>query len=253
VHDDRSAPHRVILNESLANDLFPGEDAVGKRIVAWLDDETPLEIVGVASDVRQFSLGFPAQREFYLSARQRGARSLSFVVRGRDGALPPVAALRDAIRTADPGQPVSRVTPLETYIDGAVATDRFQALLLVLFASLALALAAIGIYGVLAHAVGQRRREIGIRLAMGAERGSVAGLVIRQGFAVALVGAALGLAGAAIAARALRSLLYGVGPVDPLTWVGTTVFVLTVVLLSSWLPARQAARTDPATVLREDS
>jgi putative ABC transport system permease protein len=163
-----------------------------------------------------------------------------------------VPALRDAIRRVDPAQPVSRVTPLESFIDESVATDRFQALLVVLFAVLAASLSAIGIYGVLAHAVGQRRREIGIRMAMGAQRGSVARMVVGEGLLIGLIGAGFGLAGAIAASRALASLLYGVGPVDPLTWAATPVFLLLVVLVSSWLPARQAARTDPATVLRED-
>jgi putative ABC transport system permease protein len=221
-------------------------------MVAWLDDMTPVEVIGVAADVRQFSLDVPPQREFYLSARQRGVRSLSFVVRGLGSELPPVQALRDAIRRVDPAQPVSRVTPLESFNEASVATDRFQAVLVVLFAMLAATLSAIGIYGVLAHAVGQRRREIGIRMAMGAQRGSVARMVIGEGLAIAMIGAGIGLAGAIAASRALASLLYGVGPVDPLTWVATPLFLLLVVLVSSWLPARQAARTDPATVLRED-
>jgi putative ABC transport system permease protein len=250
--DDRGASPRVILNEALARDLFPDEDPLGQRMVAWLDDMTPVEVIGVAADVRQFSLDVPPQREFYLSARQRGVRSLTFVVRGRGAELPPVPALRDAIRRVDPAQPVSRVTPLESFIDESVATDRFQALLVVLFAVLAASLSAIGIYGVLAHAVGQRRREIGIRMAMGAQRGSVARMVVGEGLLIGLIGAGFGLAGAIAASRALASLLYGVGPVDPLTWAATPVFLLLVVLVSSWLPARQAARTDPATVLRED-
>jgi predicted permease len=250
--DDRDAPIRVILNERLARDLFPDEDPLGKRMVVWLDELRPLEIIGVAADVRQFSLDIPAQREFYLSARQRDVRALNFVVRGPGAVPPPAPALRDAVRRADPGQPVSRIVPLESYVDVTVATDRFQALLVLLFAVLAVSLSAIGIYGVLAHAVGQRRREIGIRMAMGAGRSTVARMIVREGLGVALIGASIGLAGAIATARALGSLLFGIGPVDPLTWVATPVFLLAVVLLSSWLPALQAARTEPATVLRDD-
>ena len=250
--DDRGAPDRVILNETLARDLFPDENPVGQRMVAWLDVERSLEVVGVAADVRQYSLRQEAWREFYLPARQRGARSLQFVVRGRGGTEPPAAALREAVWAAAPGQPVSRVVPLDSYLDGALAQSRFQAFLLGLFAVLALMLAAVGIYGVLAQAVADRRREIGVRMAMGAERGAVTAMVVRQRTTVALVGLLIGAAASLAATRVLRSMLFGVGAADPTTYLVTPAFLLTVVLLSSWLPARQAARTDPATVLRDE-
>lgn len=251
--DNRGAPPRVIINQTLADSLFPGEDPIGRRLVAWLGDLEPLEIIGVAADIRQFALNFPPSPAFYVSARQRGTRGLNIVVRFSGDSWPGVTTLRQAVWEVDPRQPVSAVTPLDSYVSANLSGGRFQVLLLLTFAILALALAAIGIYGVLAHTVGERRHEIGIRIAMGAESTTVARMVVGQGMRLALIGLVLGLGGALAASAALRSLLFGVGSVDPLTYVLTPAFLLTVVFLSSWLPARRAARTDPATVLRQEA
>lgn len=250
--DDRDAPHRIVLNERLANDLFPGQDPLGRRVMVWLDEVRPLEVIGVAADVRQYALGSDAGREFYVSARQRGARSLEVVVRGRGGATPAVDEVRGAVWSVDPGQPLARATTLESFVDDGLARNRFEATLMGMFAALALLLAGVGIYGVLAQAVADRRREIGIRIAMGAERREVVGMVVGRGVKLALVGLALGVVGAAAASGALRSMLYEVGTADPLTYALTPLFLLAVVVVSSWLPARQAARTDPAAVLRDE-
>jgi putative ABC transport system permease protein len=242
----------VVLNRTLADALFPDGDPVGQRVVIALDTLTAVPVIGVVSDSRQFGLGRPPAPEFHLSARQAGARSLQLVVRGRDGAAPPADELRRAVWEVDPRQTVPRVSRMENMVDGSLAPSRFQASLVGLFAALAVALAAVGIYGVLVQAVNDRRREIGVRMAMGAQGRALVRMVVGRGLKMGVLGLAVGAVGAVVASRLLESLLFGVAPRDPATFALTPVFLLGVVVLSAWLPARRATRTDPVEVLREE-
>ncbi len=241
----------VLVSQSLAGRLWPGEDAVGRGLVVLLDTLTTARVVGVVGDLRQYSLNRPPRDEFYLSTRQTGRRDVTLVVKGRDSA-PPVAAIRAAVREVDPRQPLTRVATMEDYVGGSLASGRFQALLLGVFAGLAVLLAAVGLYGVLTRSVVERRREIGMRMAVGAERGSVVRMVVGQGLGLAGLGILAGGVGAVLGARVLEAFLFGVEPLDPLTFALTPMLLLSVVFVASWLPARRAARVDPIRALQSD-
>lgn len=241
----------ALVSQRLAGRLWPGEDAVGRRLVVLLDTLTTARVVGVVGDVHQYSLNRTPRDEFYLSTRQTGRRDVTLVVKGRESA-PPVAAVRAAVREIDPRQPLTRVATMEDYVGGSLASGRFQALLLGVFAGLAVLLAAVGLYGVLTRGVVERRREIGVRMAVGAERTSVVRMVVKQGLGLAGLGILLGGVGAVLGARVLGALLFGVEPLDPVTFLLTPLLLLSVVLVSSWLPARRAARVDPLRSLQAD-
>jgi predicted permease len=249
--DDASSEKVVVVNETLAAWLFPDEDPVGRGLVIALDSLRTFRIVGVSADVRQYSFGQRPRPEFWLAARQSRRGSLILVVKGASD-IPPVGSVRDAVRAADPGQPLSRVATMEDYVGRALASGRFQTTVLGVFAALALLLSAVGLYGVLAQSVLERRREIGVRMAMGAEGGEVVRMVVAQGLRVAALGAMVGAVGALLGTRVLDALLFGVGPRDPVAFAVTPVLLLAVALLSSWLPARRAARLDPVESLRAE-
>jgi predicted permease len=243
----------VVINEALAAQFFPGTDPVGRELVIGISEMIHLRVIGVVGDVRQFGLGSAPVPEFYLP--QAGGPSgpgLTFVLRT---AVPPatlIAAVRDAIREIDPEQPLARLEPLTAVLAGSTAGPRFRTGLLGGFAALALLLAALGVYGVMAYAVAQRRRELGIRLALGARPDVLVGRVVGQGMALAAAGVGLGLAGALGATRVLQSVLYGVGPRDGASFLVTAIVITAVVAAASWIPARRAARVDPLIALRDE-
>jgi predicted permease len=261
--DDRGAPGVVVVNEYLAKRTWPGEDPIGKRIT--LDDVGPdaswLTVVGVVKNVVRGDWAAPPADEIYLSVLQNKtllespqpmAAYITLVARtgGDPAALAP--SLVAAVRAVDPTLPVSEVRTMSHIVAQANGRARFQALLLAIFAAAAAMLAAVGIYGVMSYAVSRRTREIGVRMALGADPGSVLRLVVGQGMAVALVGAGAGLAAAVLLARLMASLLYGVGPMDPVTYAAVAGLLLAVALLASYLPARRASRIDPTKALRTE-
>jgi putative ABC transport system permease protein len=251
--DDRGAVPKVIINQALSDRLWQGEDPLGQRLMVELGPATALEVVGVVEDVRQFAMGTPAMAEFFVSNRQSVARGYQIVARiGPAG--PSVDVLQQAIWDVAPEQTLSRVTHVASMVQGTMAPVRLQAMLLGAFSALAVTLAGLGIYGVLAEGVSGRRREIGVRMAMGAQPSSVVGDVVAQGVRVAAIGLAVGAVAALFAMRLLASttLLFGVGPNDPATFLLTPLFLMVVVLVSSWIPARQAARIDPVAALRAE-
>lgn len=250
--DDTDAPLRVVVNEALALSLFPDEDPVGRRMMVLLDTTRAAEVIGVVADTRQFALSAPAQREFFLSQRQRPSRSVRVLVRGADGAAPPMTAFREVLWEVDPTQPLTRASELESMVASSLAPGRFQAILVGLFSGFAVLLAAVGLYGLLAEGVSQRRRELGVRLALGEDRSSVVRAVVGRGLRLATLGSAAGAVGAYALAGLLSSLLYGVGPRDPVSFLLTPAFLLLIVLVASWLPAVRAARVDPAMALRTE-
>ena len=253
--DREGAPTVFLINREAARRYFPGEDPLGKRIaMGWRASNGSRmagEIVGVVGDVKQFGLGGEPTADVYAPADQWPWSDLTVVMRAERGA-PVAAAARAAVRAVDPNLPVFGLRALDEVVSESVARPRFYMTLLGAFALMAVALAGVGIYGVLSYAVGRRVREIGLRVALGATRARVLRMVVGQGLALAAVGAALGVAGALWLARAMATLLFGVTPGDPVTFVGVVVLFLGVAALACLVPALRAARVDPAVALRAD-
>jgi predicted permease len=251
--DDAQGALVAVVSEELVRQAFPGEDPVGRRIKVGgtRNPETPWRtIVGVVGGVRDNALGRSPDPEIYLPMAQQPSRAMRVVARSSAGTERLAEALRQAVEGVDRALPVSQVAAVAETVRGTLAPERFVAGLLAVFAGVALALAAVGLYGVMAYAVGQRTREIGIRMALGARPREVLGLVLRQG-AVLLAG---GLAAGALAAwglsRLLRGLLYGVAPYDPPTFAAMAALLAATAVAATWLPARRAARLDPVEALR---
>jgi len=258
--DRQGSPRVIVINETMARAHFRGE-ALGQRLQLGTEpDPDPanpyMEVVGVVGDVRQ-QPDVEAKSEMYVPYAQhpdpflrRLYGNLTLVTR-TDG--PPTAlaqSVREIVREADPDQPVANVRTLEDVISTAVTQPRFRTLLLGAFAAIALALAAIGVYGLLSHGVAQRTNEFGVRMALGASPSVVLSLVIREGVVLAVTGLALGLLGAVLAVRVLDSVLFEITPWDPLAWIVSAGTLLAVSLLASWIPARRALRVDPVVALR---
>ncbi len=245
---DRDGAQPVaIISQNLARQFFPGQDPVGRS----LSLPGPARvIVGVAADVRLQGLSLAATPTIYVPHAQDPRRGMTFVVRTDGDPLSLAGAIRNAIQTVNQDQPVIRIETMEQVVMASLAQSRFSAVLLSLFAALALALAAVGIYGVMAYSVTQRTREIGLRMALGAQARDVLGLVIGQGLKLALVGVALGVLAALALTRLMKSLLFGVSTTDPLTFSLVAALLLTVALLACWIPARRAAKVDPMVALR---
>ena len=260
--DGPDAPGVVVINQTMARRFWPGDSAVGKQIRAGGNPEAELQtIVGVVADVKQQGLDAPTGTELYFPLGQatqvRGAPRLpAFVVRTQGDPLALAPAARGAMAELDPQVAVARLMTMDQIMYEAVARPRFLATLLAVFAGLALILAAIGIYGLMAYAVAQRTHEIGIRMALGAEPGKVRALVMGQGLLLAAVGTALGLAGALVVNRALgkvlSGLLFGVQALDPSTFIAVPIVVVVVAALACFVPAFRATRIDPVVALRSD-
>jgi len=242
----------VVVSETAARKYWPGQDPVGRPVSVFQGgfDVDTAYVIGVVGDVRFGTLDSLPVPDVYLSYYQspRG-RMMMFLRTGADPTSV-VAAARREITTVAPGVPLYDVRPMRERVADALGYARFSALLLAAFAAVALALAALGTYGVIAFGVSQRTKEIGIRVALGATRESVLRLVVGQGLALGVVGGVLGLAGALATTRVLRSLLFEVGPSDPVTLVSIVVVLIVAVVVASWIPARRAAGVDPADVLR---
>ena len=248
--DVETAETVVIINETLAHKLWPGRDAVGQIM---LIGSGKFHVAGVVADVRHSSLEEKAGGEFYLDFHQAGdsaGGAVEVVVRTSRPIAAVVPDVRAAIKEFDPTLPRSEVTTLEQIVDDAVAPRRLITDLFGGFSVLALALAAIGLYGVISYSVGQRTREIGIRMAVGAQRHDVLRLVLSEGLKTAMLGVAAGLIAAVLLGRVLQSMLFDVTALDPLTFVITAITLMVVSLLACWLPARRATRVDPMTALR---
>ena len=256
--DDEKAPAVVVVNQSFARQFFGAESPLGKRMQlgAMPEDSVPwMEIVGVVGDVRR-GLGTEPQAEMYLPYRQADGLlpvfSLSIVLRTAVDPAAEASALRGVLAEVDQNQPLVRVRTMEDNMATSAVEPRFRTWLLGLFAMLALVLSAIGIYGVISYSVAQRVQEIGIRMALGAQPKQVFRLVTGQGLRLALAGAVLGIAASAALTRVLRSFLYEVSPLDPLTY-GTVVLLLVGVgLVASYVPARRATGVDPLVALRHE-
>ena len=252
--DGAESPRVLVINETLARDLFGGEPAVGQRVVAGPGE--PWEVIGVVADVRYSGLlTNESPPEAFMSVHQLGQGTVYFsnsmiAVRTAGDPLAVVPFLREAARAAGPRAIIDDVMTMDARLSAAVAQPRFYALFVGFFAALALFLAAFGIYALLGYTVSQRRREIGLRMALGAERGDVLALVVRQGAGLVAAGIVLGVLASAASARLLESFLFGVAADDRLTFVAAPLVLAGVALLACWLPGRRAARLDPMDALR---
>ncbi|WP_321473410.1 ABC transporter permease [uncultured Paludibaculum sp.] len=249
--DGASSQPVLIINETLARIYYPGQSPIGKRMRPDSDDPWRT-IVGVVADVKNAGLDKPAGTELYFPMAQTEGnfRSSYLVARTQGDPMQLVSALRATIRELDPALPVSGVMPMTEVMAKAQARPRFLALLIALFSAVALGLAALGIYSVMAYSVAQRTNEFGIRMAMGAVQGDVLRLVLRQGLILGVVGVAAGAAGALALNRLLRGSLYGVGAFDPWPFVGMSALLLAVTALACLAPALRATRVDPVIALR---
>ena len=241
----------VIINEALAREMFPNEDPIGKKLVIVMSDQPPQdEIIGVVGDVKHEGPDSEARPMTYWPHPRFPFPFMSVVVRAQGDPLSLVGAVRHEVQAIDPAQPLADVRTMEQLLANSVARPRFNTLLLGIFAAVALVLAAVGIYGVMAYSVAQRTHEMGIRLALGAQPRDVVKLIVGSGLALALAGVVLGLAGALAFTRLLASLLFATEPTDPTTFAGMVAVLLAVALLACWIPARRAMRVDPMVALR---
>ncbi len=254
--DTEKAPYVAVINQAAVRQYFPDVDPIGKRIqLGALPDATVpwMEVVGIVGDLKQDLAGDP-KAEMYVSVRQGDSLlpvfALSVVMRTDRDPLSEASALRSLVRDINPNQPVVRVRTMQENISGSVSEPRFRATLLTIFAGTALVLAIVGLYGLMVYTVNQRVHEIGIRIALGANRGDVLRMVIAQGLKLAIAGVLVGVLSSLALGRILSGFLYGVSPTDPITILGVTVLLIFVALLASYLPARRATRVDPMVALR---
>ena len=255
--DAKTATHAVIVNQAFVEKYMGKREAVGKRLRfgGGPGAEMPWEtIVGVVGSVRRARLNREADPELFMAHGFGGLTETlgAFVVRRDSDPRALAGAVRDLVLEVDPEQPVFDIRTMEQRIADAASGTRFNATLLGFFGFVALALAGVGVYGVIAYSVAERTHEIGIRVALGASRGDVAGMVMGQGMMMTGVGLALGLAGAAFATRSLAALLYGIGPGDPVTLGGAAMTLGVVALAACWVPARRAMGVDPMVALRHE-
>jgi putative ABC transport system permease protein len=248
--DDARSPAVALVNEALANKYFAGESPIGRRLIT---DEgvPPFEIVGIVGDARRRSFASEPEPEFYLPFTQSAQRRMNLVVRASTGdAASMSVALRGAVAEMDREQLVWQTRTLDQLVSASVAGRRFNMTLLGLFASVAMLLAALGLYGVMAYSVTRRTHEIGVRMALGARGSDVLRMVVGQGMKLAAAGVVLGLVAAFAVTRVLASLLYGVTTTDPLTYAGLAALLAAVAFLASYIPARRATKVDPMEALR---
>jgi len=251
--DARPLGGSVVVNESFEKQYFPGESAIGKRIRLGAGPGRTARwqtVVGIVSDVRQSGLAGEVMPEVYSPELEDAGDALSFVIRVTGEPAGLISAVRGVVAEVEPNQPLHNVMTMEQRLTNITTSRRLNTVLLGSFAAVALLLAVVGIYGVMSYAVTQRRREIGVRMALGAQKSDVLGLIVRGGLRLALAGVVIGLIGAFALTRYLSSLLYSVKATDPLTFLIVAVALTGVVLLASWLPARRAAKVSPMEALR---
>jgi predicted permease len=236
----------LIVSESLVQQTFPNEEPLGKRLIMSFGN-TPFEIVGIVGDVRHRSLATSGLPTMYMPALEAGE---NVVIRapGDSGAI--AAAVRRELGAIDSNQPIARVRTMDEWLARVVAAPRYQTTLLALFAALAMCLAGVGIYGVMSYSVNQRTREIGVRMALGARRWNVLGLVLRQGMGLVVIGVAIGLIGAFALTRVIGSLLFDVGARDPATFSSVAILLSAVAFIACMIPAQRATKVDPMVALR---
>ena len=250
--DRTGSPKVAIVNEAFARQFFPGGDALGKRVTLSLGQPWTGEIVGIIGSFRETSLTEEPRREIFTSLSQTTIPSATLVVRMAGTEADAVRTVRSAIDSVDPDVAFYDVRTMQRQISEAIAQPRLRGALLGVFSIVALILAALGVYGVIACSVAERRKEIGIRVALGAQPSQIRAMVVGQGLKLTAIGLVIGLVGAAAATRWLQSFLFGVSPNDPLTYAATCALFAAMALIAGYLPARSAMRVDPIASLRED-
>jgi predicted permease len=251
--DGAGRPRVIIIDETLAHRLWPNTSPLGKRMTSGYFPEKPevwFEIVGVVKHIRHHRLDADVREQVYFPHAQRQARGMTLVIRTASDPVRLVSAVRQALRSLDPDQPVYQIRTMEGLVANALAPARFTLLLLTIFAGVAGLLAIVGIYSVMAYMVTQRTHEIGIRMALGAQARDMLMLVIRQGMALTVIGVALGLVGSFGLQRVMKGLLYGVSATDPATFVVISLLLAGAALLACYIPARRATKVDPLVALR---
>ncbi len=249
--DTTNAPWVVVVDEQVARLAWPGESSIGKRVRSGPDSPWA-EVVGVVGHIRHESLDSDQRLQIYWNYLQRARDRMTLVVRTSGDARLLVSPVLGAIKLVDPDQPAYAVRTMTEVLDQSLAMRWFNTVTVSLFAGSSLLLAMVGIYGVIAWTVRQRTREIGIRMALGAQRGAVLALVLRNGLKLASTGIVPGLIGAMVLSRLLRSLLFAVDPTDPITFAAVPVLLVSAALLACWVPAKRAARVDPIVALRTE-
>ena len=253
--DGTGAPDVVVINQTLARTFWGNNSPIGRRLRPGRGTNAWCTIVGVVEDVKNHGLDKPTGTELYLSRGQtytQGDRNfyVYMAVRSQGNPSSVISTLRRELRDLDPSLPLARVRTMDEVVSAAQSRPRFLTLLLTLFASVALVLAAVGIYGVISYSVAQRTKEFGVRMALGAQHGDVLGIVLGRGMLLALIGISIGLLGAVTLTRFLSTLLFGVTPTDPMTFAVVSVLLAGVAFLASYLPARRATKVDPMVALR---
>ena len=253
-HDDMTALIVVLVDEYMAAQLWPGQDPIGKRIhIVELPSKDPWQtVVGVVGRVKQDSLDSDPRIAFYVAHSQFPRRAMTVALRSVADPAAMVSLAKIELRNLDPDLPMYYVRTMEQRLSESLAPRRFSMLLLAVFAGIALALAAIGVYGVMAYLVNQGTRELGIRIALGASERQILSLVVRQGMSLAFTGVTIGLAAAFVLTRLMQNLLFGVEATDPITFAGISVLLAAIALLASYIPAQRAARIDPLNSLRSE-
>jgi putative ABC transport system permease protein len=244
----------IVVSEALARRLWPGESPIGKRLKqGWPESQSPWrEVVGVVADVKFEGLAEVTPLQVYMPAAQEPTADYAIVVRSNAPPSTLEAPIEAAVRALDADVPVFTVRTMDRVIAASIRRERMSVVVLCLFAFVALTLASIGLYGLVAHGVTERTHEIGVRMALGARGGHVISLVIRQGLSMAIAGAAIGVVGALALSRSIRGLLFGVTPTDPATFITVILMLLGVATLACYIPALRATRVDPMRALRSE-
>jgi putative ABC transport system permease protein len=251
--DRRGAPQVGVINEEAARKFWPGENALGRVLSSGREADAPkITIVGIVASAHHDGANQPYKTELFLPFAQFPSRGVTLVLQPTRDAPALAAAVRQALHDVDPLVPVSSLEPMTQLAGSTIALPRLYAILVGIFAAVAVLLAALGVYGVMAYAVTQRQREIGVRLALGAEPAGIRRMVLGEGARLALVGLGLGLVGAVLAGQLLNKLLFGIGRFDVPTLVAVPLVLGAVTVIASWLPARRAAGLDPVTAIRSE-
>jgi predicted permease len=249
---DAAATARVaIISNSLAQAGWPGENALGQRFaIPGEKNKQGYEVVGIVGDVRHFGLSNNAMPEMYFPLAQRYSDDAYLIIHANRNPMALPGAVRDAVRSIDPDEPIASFATMDQLLSRSVAAPRLRTLLLTAFGTLALLLALVGLYGVISYTVAQRTHEVGVRMALGAQQRTILLMVLSYALRLAMAGVAVGLVGAYFLTRTVSSVLYGIRPIDPVTFILTTLVLTLVVLLASYIPARRAMRVDPMVALR---
>ena len=249
-HDNLQSQHVLIINDIVANNVFPNENPIGKRLRLGFNGYSG-EIVGVVRHTSHLALDYAPVEEVYASYLQAPFwNKLSLTVRTLPSPLMLAGPIHEIVRSMDKDEPIANIRTMDDVVRGSIARPRFNTLLLAFFGFMALLLGAIGLYGVMSYLVLQRTREVGVRMALGATRSQVIVLVLREGTRWILTGLAAGIIAASALMHLLSNMLYGVRPSDPLTFVGVSFFLGAVALLANCVPAKRAAKVDPMVALR---